>query len=188
MADRYDVIIIGSGAGGGTLAHKLAPSGKRILILERGPFLPREKENWDTIAVVQHERYHTRELWYDKHGNAIHPGTGYWVGGNTKVYGAALFRLRERDFEEVLCAGRALVRSARRTRYRSHRTAGERAVPVERGPARTAHPRDRRRASREGIPSVSDPTRRAVARGSPDKLVHPLQHLRRIPVSGRCKE
>lgn len=101
MADRYDVIIIGSGAGGGTLAHKLAPSGKRILILERGTFLPREKENWDTIAVVQQERYHTRELWYDKHGKAIHPGTGYWVGGNTKVYGAALFRLRERDFEEV---------------------------------------------------------------------------------------
>ena len=101
MADHYDAIIIGSGAGGGTLAHKLAPSGKKILIFERGPFLPREKENWDTVAVVQHERYHTTEVWYDKAGKPIHPGTGYWVGGNTKVYGAALFRLRERDFEEV---------------------------------------------------------------------------------------
>jgi choline dehydrogenase-like flavoprotein len=101
MHDHYDAIIIGTGAGGGTLAHRLAPSGKRILILERGPFLPRERENWDTVAVVQKERYHTTEVWYDRHGNAIHPGTGYWVGGNTKVYGAALFRLRERDFEKV---------------------------------------------------------------------------------------
>ena len=101
MHDHYDAIVIGTGAGGGTLAHKLAPSGKKILILERGPFLPRERENWDTIAVMQNERYHTTEVWYDKAGKPIHPGTGYWVGGNTKVYGAALFRLRERDFEEV---------------------------------------------------------------------------------------
>ncbi|MGP6159401.1 MAG: GMC family oxidoreductase [Vulcanimicrobiaceae bacterium] len=101
MPDHYDAIVIGSGAGGGTLAHKLAPSGKKVLILERGPFLPREKENWDTVAVVQHERYHTTDVWYDKTGKALHPGTGYWVGGNTKVYGAALFRLRERDFAEV---------------------------------------------------------------------------------------
>src|SRR5215469_4529144 len=101
MHDHYDAIIIGTGAGGGTLAHKLAPSGKKILILERGPFLPRERENWDTVAVMQKERYHTNEVWYDRRGNAIHPGTGYWVGGNTKVYGAALFRLRERDFQEV---------------------------------------------------------------------------------------
>lgn len=101
MRDHYDAIIIGTGAGGGTLAYTLAPSGKRILILERGPFLPREKENWDAAAVVLDDRYHTNEVWYDKHGNALHPGTGYWVGGNTKVYGAALFRLRERDFSEV---------------------------------------------------------------------------------------
>ncbi len=101
MAAHYDVIIIGSGAGGGTLALKLAPSGKKVLLLERGPFLPREKENWDTIAVAGDGRYHTTEVWYDKHGKAIHPGTGYWVGGNTKVYGAALLRLREKDFAEV---------------------------------------------------------------------------------------
>lgn len=101
MREHYDAIIIGTGAGGGTLAYKLAPSGKKILILERGPFLPREKENWDAAAVVLHDRYHTTEAWYDKHGNALHPGTGYWVGGNTKVYGAALFRLRENDFGQV---------------------------------------------------------------------------------------
>lgn len=101
MNERYDVIIIGSGAGGGTLAYKLAPSGKKILLLERGGFLPREKANWDTVQVFQHDRYHTSEVWFDRSGRELHPGTGYWVGGNTKVYGAALFRLRERDFERI---------------------------------------------------------------------------------------
>ncbi len=102
---HYDVIIIGTGAGGGTLAYKLAPSGKRILLLERGTFLPREKENWDTVEVFQHDRYHTREVWLAPRGRELQPGTGYWVGGNTKVYGAALFRLRERDFGEVVHSG-----------------------------------------------------------------------------------
>lgn len=97
-SERYDVIIIGTGAGGGTLAHHLAKAGKRILILERGDFLPREKANWSTEEVFLENRYHTKEVWTDKDGRALHPGTGYWVGGNTKVYGAALFRLREEDF------------------------------------------------------------------------------------------
>jgi choline dehydrogenase-like flavoprotein len=95
---RYDVIIIGSGAGGGTLAYHLANAGKSVLILERGSFLPQEKENWNTTAVFLDNRYHTKDVWTDKEGRELHPGTGYWVGGNTKVYGAALFRLRERDF------------------------------------------------------------------------------------------
>jgi choline dehydrogenase-like flavoprotein len=103
--NHYDVIIIGTGAGGGTLAYKLAPSGKKILLLERGEFLPREKTNWDTVQVFQKERYHTDEIWHDKDGKELRPGTGYWVGGNTKVYGAALFRLRERDFERVVHKG-----------------------------------------------------------------------------------
>ena len=100
--NHYDIIIIGTGAGGGTLAHSLAGSGKKVLILERGSFLPREKANWDTVEVFQNDRYHTNEVWYDKQGKEIHPGTGYWVGGNTKVYGAALFRLRKNDFEKVI--------------------------------------------------------------------------------------
>lgn len=103
--ERFDVIIIGTGAGGGTLAHRLAATGKRILILERGPFLPREKANWDAVEVFQKDRYHTTEVWKDKDGADLCPGTGYWVGGNTKVYGAAVLRLRERDFEEVVHAG-----------------------------------------------------------------------------------
>jgi choline dehydrogenase-like flavoprotein len=99
--DHYDVIIIGTGAGGGTLAHCLAPSGKKILLLERGGYLPREPENWDSKEVFGRERYVTTERWYDKHGVAFRPHAQYFVGGNTKVYGAILFRLRERDFQEV---------------------------------------------------------------------------------------
>jgi choline dehydrogenase-like flavoprotein len=98
---RYDVIIIGTGAGGATLAYRLAPSGKRILMLERGDFVPREKANWDSRAVNVEARYHTREVWQDKEGRPLHPHTNYYVGGNTKFYGAALFRLRERDFGEL---------------------------------------------------------------------------------------
>src|SRR5436190_14541597 len=99
--EHYDVIIIGSGAGGGTLAHRLAPSGKRILLLERGGYLPRELENWDSEEIFRRERYVTSERWYDKNGVAFRPHAQYYVGGNTKFYGAILFRLRERDFEEV---------------------------------------------------------------------------------------
>jgi choline dehydrogenase-like flavoprotein len=98
---HYDVIIIGSGAGGGTLAYRLAPTGKKVLLIERGPFVPREKENWSTKAVNQDARYNTRESWLDKDGHTLHPHTNYFVGGNTKFYGAALFRMREEDFGEL---------------------------------------------------------------------------------------
>jgi len=98
---RYDVIIIGTGAGGGTLVRALAPTGKRILVLERGGFVPREKENWDSRSVNVDGRYGTKEVWKDKDGKDLHPHTNYWVGGNTKFYGAALFRLRKEDFGEI---------------------------------------------------------------------------------------
>src|SRR5690242_4648250 len=101
MAERYDVIIIGTGAGGGTLAYRLAPSGKRILLLERGPWLLREKDNWDSRAVFIENKYRARELWHDGEGRPFHAGIHYYVGGNTKFYGAALLRLREKDFGEL---------------------------------------------------------------------------------------
>lgn len=100
--NHYDVIIIGTGAGGGTLARTLAPSGKKILLLERGNFLPKEKANWDSQEVYGKDRYRTTDEWYDKDGNPFQPFTHYFVGGNTKFYGSALYRFRERDFEEVL--------------------------------------------------------------------------------------
>jgi choline dehydrogenase-like flavoprotein len=96
--NHYDVIIIGSGAGGGTLAYKLAPTGKKILILERGDYVPREKDNWSPRAVNLEGKYQTKEIWHDKDGRQLHPHTNYYVGGNTKFYGAALFRLRREDF------------------------------------------------------------------------------------------
>ena len=98
---HYDVIIIGTGAGGGTLAWALAPTGKRILLLERGDYVPREKDNWSTKAVNLEGKYNTKEIWRDADGKELHPHTNYWVGGNTKFYGAALFRLRREDFGEV---------------------------------------------------------------------------------------
>jgi choline dehydrogenase-like flavoprotein len=98
MANPYDAIIIGSGAGGGTLALHLARAGKRILILERGPFMPQEKLNWNTSAVFLENRYHTKETWQDKDGKPLHPQQAYFVGGQTKVYGAAMFRMRAEDF------------------------------------------------------------------------------------------
>ncbi len=98
MPTQYDAIVIGTGAGGGPLALHLALAGKNILILERGPFLPQEKLNWDTNAVFIDNRYHTREVWQDKDGKDLHPQQAYFVGGQTKVYGAAMFRLRAEDF------------------------------------------------------------------------------------------
>ena len=98
---HYDVIIIGSGAGGGTLAYHLAPSGKKVLLLERGDYVPREKDNWSSHAVNVDAKYNTKEVWRDSEGKPLHPHTNYYVGGNTKFYGAALFRLRKEDFGEI---------------------------------------------------------------------------------------
>jgi choline dehydrogenase-like flavoprotein len=98
MAEHYDMIIIGTGAGGGTLARHLAPSGKRILLLERGDWLRREIENWDADAVFVKNRYISPDTWYDRDGRAFQPQVHYFVGGATKMYGAALYRLRKEDF------------------------------------------------------------------------------------------
>src|SRR5580658_8400566 len=100
-ADRYDIIIVGSGPGGATAAWRLAPTGKRILLIERGGYLPRERENWDTHEVFGKARYQADENWKSADGATFKPGLHYWVGGNSKLYGAALFRLRETDFHGV---------------------------------------------------------------------------------------
>jgi choline dehydrogenase-like flavoprotein len=101
--NHYDIVIIGTGAGGGTLAYHLANhTDKKILILERGDYLPREKDNWSSEAVFAHSKYKAHEIWKDKNGDEFHPGIHYYVGGNTKVYGSALLRFRERDFEELV--------------------------------------------------------------------------------------
>ena len=102
MADlHYDIVIIGAGAAGTAMARKLAPTGKKILILERGDWLPREKRNWDPEEVAVNGCYENSEVWLDAENNPVHTNCHYNVGGNTKFWGAALFRFRERDFEEV---------------------------------------------------------------------------------------
>src|SRR5690606_7655170 len=97
----YDLVIIGSGAGGGTMARALAPTGARILIVERGGPVPQEAENWDPAAVWKQLRYRATERWFDATGAEFLPYTHYNVGGNTKFWGSVLYRLRREDFGEV---------------------------------------------------------------------------------------
>jgi choline dehydrogenase-like flavoprotein len=101
VTEHYDVVIAGTGAGGGTLANVLAKAGKRILLLERGNFLPRELANWDPDQVFVDGRYISKDTWYDADGQPFQPQAHYFVGGATKLYGAALYRLRPADFGEI---------------------------------------------------------------------------------------
>jgi choline dehydrogenase-like flavoprotein len=98
---HFDIVIVGSGAGGGTLARHLAASGLKVLVLERGDWLPQEPQNWDAEEVFQKGRYVSKDTWFDKHNKPFQPGSHYFVGGATKMYGAAHFRLRQQDFEEL---------------------------------------------------------------------------------------
>ena len=101
MSDEFDVIVIGTGAGGGTVAHTIAQTGKRTLLLERGDFLPKELGNWDPDPVFVDGRYISPDTWYDEDGTPFQPQVHYFVGGATKMYGAALYRLRPEDFGEL---------------------------------------------------------------------------------------
>jgi len=103
--DHYDVLVIGSGPGGATTAARVAETGKRVLLLERGDFLPRERANWDSRAVFGDAKYTADETFYDHRDRPFRPELHYYVGGNSKVYGAALLRLPPGDFGEVRHAG-----------------------------------------------------------------------------------
>src|SRR5262245_27697229 len=99
--EHYDVVIVGSGAGGGTLAHALSATPARILVVERGDAVPQEPENWSPAAVWKDLRYRTTEQWVDERGKAFTPYTHYNVGGNTKFWGSVLYRLRREDFNAL---------------------------------------------------------------------------------------
>ena len=97
-----DIVILGAGPGGGALAYALKDSGAAVLLVERGGFLPIEPANWDAHAVFGQGRYKTSEHWIDTIRNrSYHPGNHYWVGGQTKMYGANLQRLRVEDFSDL---------------------------------------------------------------------------------------
>ena len=98
---HFDIVIIGSGAGGGTIAHALADTGVSILLVERGDFIPQEEQNWDPEAVWKQLRYQTTEEWFDERGRPFRPYTHYCVGGNTKFWGSVLYRLRREDFQAI---------------------------------------------------------------------------------------
>ncbi|WP_138472390.1 GMC oxidoreductase [Poseidonocella sp. HB161398] len=102
MTERfYDVIIVGSGVGGGAMANRLAATGARVLVIERGTYLPREADNWSVKAVFHEKKYTTAETWRDRSGKAFNPSTFYYVGGNSKFFGAATVRFRKEDFEDL---------------------------------------------------------------------------------------
>ena len=206
--NHYDVIIIGTGAGGGTLAYHLAPSGKRILILERGDYVPREKANWDPQVVNVDAHYNTKESWLDKDGKDLHPHTNYYVGGNTKFYGAALFRLRKEDFGEIRHHGG--ISPAWPISYddlEPYYTQAEKLYHVhgKRGEDPTEPPRERtvsrtrrsamsrafsnwRTTSRARVEAIPRAARRHARREeSAQEPLHSLQHLRRFPLPGVCE-
>ncbi len=201
---QYDVIIVGSGAGGGTLAHKLAPTGKRILVLERGGWLPRELDNWDAEAVFVQNRYVPKETWYDKNNKPFQPGVHYWVGGATKLYGAALYRLRKEDFGElqhydgispawpISYEDMEPYYTQAEQLYQVHGARGE--DPTEPPasapypfPALRHEPRIQQiaRRPRQGrLPPVPHAERRHAQRGrTAVRQVHSLSDVRRLPVS-----
>jgi choline dehydrogenase-like flavoprotein len=98
-----DIVIIGTGMGGGTLGWALRDAGLDVLMVERGHFLPREPENSQPVEMFIKGRYKTARPWYDgRTGHPFHPGVYYWVGGNTKFYGACLPRFRVCDFDEIV--------------------------------------------------------------------------------------
>ncbi len=198
--ERYDIIIIGSGAGGGTMAYALADSPARILILERGDFVPQEAENWSPEAVWKHLRYQTKERWIDERGNEFRPYTHYNVGGNTKFWGSVLYRLRREDFQplehmEGVSPGWPIdydtlapyYERAERL-YHVHGELGTDPTEPERGtfphapiPHSEAHGDDRRAAARAGAAPVA-----AAARDS--RRLRALQYVQLVRVQGARKE
>ena len=206
MSDHYDVIIVGSGAGGGTLAHRLAPSGKRILILERGDWLPRELGELGRRGRLRRQPLRVgRPLVRRRRARPFQPQVHYFVGGATKFYGAALYRLRERDFGELKHHGGISPAwpidysvlepyyTQAEELYQVHGARGE--DPTE-PPASAPYPyppvshepRIQRLfddLTRVGLHPFHSPSRHHARRGRARlQRVHPLRHLRRLPVPG----
>ncbi|KQV64391.1 GMC family oxidoreductase [Rhizobium sp. Root1220] len=101
MSASPDIVIVGSGVGGSTVAAGLAATGAEILILEAGDFIQDRPENRDQRAIFQRGHFRPKETWYEPSGQGFNPGNYYNVGGNSKFYGAVLSRYRKEDFGEI---------------------------------------------------------------------------------------
>ena len=210
---RYDVIIIGSGAGGGTLARHLAPSGKRILILERGDWLPRETRELGLERGLRRQPLRTQGDVVRRQGQAVPAGhplrgrrgdqdvRGGAVSPSTRGFRRAPAPRRDlagvahlvRRHGAVLHQGRAAVRGPRQPRRGRDGGPRERPVPVPSADPRAAHPAAVRRPGAGRLPPVPRPVRRAPARGRPSQQpVHPVPDVRRVPVPRpgqvRCRD
>ncbi|MEZ5192710.1 MAG: NAD(P)-binding protein [Nocardioides sp.] len=199
MAASPEVVVIGSGMGGGTVAWALAQRGIDTVLLERGGRLPREPENWSPEAVFQHRRYQPDEWWYDAAGRAFRPGIHAVVGGSTKVYGASLPRFRESDFVAVehpdgtSRPGRSATPTSSPTTGRPSGSTGCTAAPGRTRPSPGAARRTPPGAAAR--PLHRRPPRPAAGRRRPSQRqrdghrlggrLRALPHLRRLPVPGR---
>ena len=206
--NSFDIVIIGSGAGGGTIARELAGTGAKILIVERGDFIPQEDHNWNPASVWKDLRYRTTETWLDEHGRAFRPYTHYCVGGNTKFWGTVMYRLRPEDFKEcstpTACRrrGRSTTTRSRRTTiaprrmYDVHGEAGldpdrgaARTVSVSAGPALRGRRRHRRTAEGAGAASVAAaarPRARTAFSATPAIRSRARSTRRATPTSAAC--
>ena len=206
-SDHYDVIVIGSGPGGASLAHRLAATGKRILMLERGDYLPRSRRNWDSKTVFVDGAYQAQDTWYGADGRSFHPGLHYYrrrqlQGVRRRPVPPPRARLRRaaaqgrhlsrvaaglRRVRAVLYAGRGAVSRARAARRRSHRTLVQRPLRLSAGAARAAHPGTERHPATRGAAPVPSAARHQ-ARPEPGRQrhhlqpVHPLRRVRRLPL------
>ena len=205
MNGQFDIIIIGTGAGGGTIAHALSDTGARILIVERGDFVPQEDENWNPEAVWKHLRYQTAERWVDDRGREFRPYTHYCVGGNTKFWGSVLYRLRREDFQAVqhlegVSPAWPIDYDTLAPYYeraeRLYQVRGQHGLdPTE--PARGAYPYEPvphcrrhgthcREAAAHGSPSIAAAARAAASWR--ERRLHSLQHLQFVRVQAPRKE
>jgi choline dehydrogenase-like flavoprotein len=181
VTGSYDVIVIGSGAGGGTVAHRLAPSGQRILLLERGDWLAREPQNWLSQDVFVDGRYMSEDTWYDEGDKPFQPQVHYFVGGASKLYGAALYCLRERDFGELRHHdGISPAWPIGYEEMEPYYTQAEQLYPVHGTAERTR--RNRPRAP--PIPSLRSRTSRASS--SSQKTSPPRAVIHSTPPAGSC--
>ena len=99
---KADIVVIGSGPGGGTMAFALRVCGADVLLVEQGDFLPSEEENWSPTENFVNMRYKADTTWIDAATDAeFRPNLYQYVGGCSKVWGSVLARMRPEDFDEI---------------------------------------------------------------------------------------